>query len=356
MVQKFMNFLLTRGFGFSRSDPSLLIFSKNQVHIFLLIYVDDILVTGNDTDSIRSLLHDLNSHCLKQLGEISLFLGIQVQQTSNDYFLNQEHYPTKLIQEAGFAHCKALPTPMAPASSHQSDNTNPYHDPSLYRHLAGSLQYLYITRLDIAFATNRACQRMHQPTIHDFENLKRILWYIKGILSHDLPITPGDFQLCTYTDANWASDTSDRKSITGHCTFMGPNLISWSEKKQVTIAKSSTEAEYRALSASTSEVLWLRRLFVELNLPQNSATNIYCDNISTIAIAKNPVFHARTKHIKIDYQFICQHIFTGNIHIQHIPSQDQIADIFTKPFSITQFTHLRSKLTIRKPNDQFEGG
>ncbi|KAI0516046.1 hypothetical protein KFK09_008718 [Dendrobium nobile] len=192
---------------------------------------------------------------------------------------------------------------------------------------------------------------MHQPTVQDFQIIKRILRYIKGTADHDLPLIPGDCQLRTYTYADWASNASDQKSISSHCTFLGPNLISWSVKKQVTIAKSSTEAEYRALSAATSKVLWLRRLSAELQLEQHSPTTIYHDNISAIAIAKNPVFHARTKHIEIDYLFIRQRISNGNIIIQHIPSQEQLADILTKPFSSTRYNFLRSKLTIRKSND-----
>ncbi|XP_028554742.1 uncharacterized protein LOC110100908 [Dendrobium catenatum] len=311
----------------------------------------------NNSDSIQHLLRALHTEfALKQLGTISLFLGIKVLHTQNGYFLTQEHYANKLIHDAGFDQCKNAQTPIATATSkHQSDSP-PFHDPSLYRRLAGSLQYLTITRPDIAFATNQACQQMHQPTEQDFKNLKRILRYIKGTAQLSLPIQPGDHQLQTYTDADWASDTTDRKSVTGHCSFIGPNLISWSVKKQITAAKSSTEAEYRALSAATSEAIWLRRLADELQLSQAAPTTIHCDNISAIAIAKNSVFHARTKHIEIDYQFIRQHIHDGNIHIQHIPSQQQIADVFTKSFSTPRFNYLRSKLTIREPDAQFEGG
>ncbi|XP_020674516.1 uncharacterized protein LOC110093841 [Dendrobium catenatum] len=122
-----------------------------------------------------------------------------------------------------------------------------FHDPTLYRRLAGSLQYLSITCPDITFATNQVCQHMHQPMVQDFQALKGLLWYIKGTLAFGLPITPGNLTLRTYTDADWDSNAYDRKSISGFCTFLGPNLISWSVKKQVTIAKSSTEAEYRSL-------------------------------------------------------------------------------------------------------------
>ncbi|PKU73841.1 Retrovirus-related Pol polyprotein from transposon TNT 1-94 [Dendrobium catenatum] len=288
---KLTSFLQQRGFGFSRSDPSLLIYNKNNVQIYFLIYVDDILVTGNNPTHIHNLLQDLKSQfAIKQFDQISLFLGIQITRTTAGFFLTQGHYASKLLQEAGMANCKAAPTPITPTSKHAAINSKPFSDAYLYRRLAGSLQYLSITRPDIAFATNQVCQHMQSPTDHDFQNLKRILRYIKGTLTHGLPIIPGDTALHTFTDADWASDIADRKSISGFCTFMGPNLLSWSVKKQITVAKSSTEAEYRALSAATSDILWIRRLADELQLRQHSPTVIHCDSISAIAIAKNSVF------------------------------------------------------------------
>ncbi|PKU65364.1 Retrovirus-related Pol polyprotein from transposon TNT 1-94 [Dendrobium catenatum] len=349
--QKLTSFLQSKGFTISRADPSLLILDTNSTQLFILIYVDDFLVTGNDPVAIQNLLQQLQSQfALKQLGNISLFLGIQVLQSTSGYFLSQKHYASKLIIDAGFENCKPAPTPIAPESQKTGKISPPFHDPTLYRRLAGSLQYLSITRPDIAFATNRVCQHMQQPTDQDFKALKRLLRYIKGTLSYGLPISVGSLELHSYSDADWASDSSDRKSISGFCTFLGPNLISWTVKKQTTVAKSSTEAEYRSLSAATSEVIWLRRLAAELHLPQPYPTTIHCDNTSAIAIAKNPVFHARTKHIEIDYHFIRQQISTGEIKLVHISSKDQVADIFTKPFSLTRFIDLRNKLTIRSSN------
>ncbi|PKU64020.1 Retrovirus-related Pol polyprotein from transposon TNT 1-94 [Dendrobium catenatum] len=196
---------------------------------------------------------------------------------------------------------------------------------------------------------------MQSPTSSHFQSLKRILRYIKGTSQLGMHITKGSFQLKAFVDADWASDQTDRKSISGHCMFLGNNLVSWSVKKQITVAKSSTEAEYRALSAATSEVLWLRRLLAELQLPQTSPTQIFCDNTSAIALANNPVFHARTKHIEIDYHFISGHLQSGAIGVSHISSTDQTADILTKPLSEKRFNILRSKLTIRLPDDQFAG-
>ncbi|XP_020672785.1 uncharacterized protein LOC110092535 [Dendrobium catenatum] len=346
--QKLTSFLQSQGFTFSRSDPSLLLLHNGQTQLYILIYVDDFLVTGNNTTAIDRLLHQLqNQFALKRLGHISLFLGIQVTQSSTGYFLSQEHYATKLLNDAGFKDCKPAPTPITNKTRPPTALSPPFSDPSLYRRLAGSLQYLSITRPDIAYATNRVCQHMQSPTEQDFKDLKRLLRYINGTISFGLPITIGKLELHSYSDADWASDTNDRKSISGYCTFIGSNLLSWTVKKQVTVAKSSTEAEYRSLSAAASDVLWLRRLACELQLPQPNPTVIHCDNTSAIAIAKNPVFHARTKHIEIDYHFIRQQISSGEINLAHIPSKDQVADILTKPFSISRFHDLRHKLTIR---------
>ncbi|KAI0488891.1 hypothetical protein KFK09_028730 [Dendrobium nobile] len=285
------------------------------------------------------------------MGQISLFLGIHIHQNAQGYFLSQAHYAAKMLKDAGFLDCKLASTPSTPTLKAHSDNSQLFNNPSLYRRLAGSLQYLTITRPDIAFATNKVCQHMQSPTIQDYDNLTRVLRYIKGTISFGLPIKTGELHLHTYTDADWASDHMDRKSTTGFCSFLRPNLVSWSIKKQPTVAKSSTEAEYRSLAAATSDVVWLRRLVSELHTEQQSPTTIHCDNISAIALAKNPVFHARTKHIEIDYQFIRQHIHTGNILLQHTSSKDQVADILTKSFNTARFQELRSKLTIQNQND-----
>ncbi|PKU68172.1 Retrovirus-related Pol polyprotein from transposon TNT 1-94 [Dendrobium catenatum] len=347
---RFTSYLQTVGFGFSKADPSLLIYNRNNIRSFILVYVDDILVTGNNPDHTRDVLRKLQQEFrLKQLGDVSLFLGIQVTKANNNYFLHQEHYARDLLNMAGFQDCKPSDTPLGLKPRIQPDD-QPYSDPTHFRKLAGSLQYLSITRPDIAFATNNICQHMHSPRNRDYKDLKRLLRYVKATLAFGLPISTGDSTLRVYTDADWASDQADRKSVSGFCIFLGSTLISWHAKKQATVAKSSTEAEYRSLSSATSDTIWLRRLLAEFQLSQFKPTPIYCDNTSAIAIAHNPVFHARTKHIEIDYHFISDHIKHGDIQLHHISSEDQIADIFTKPLSTKRFNTLRSKLTIR-PNE-----
>ncbi|XP_028547978.1 uncharacterized protein LOC110101801, partial [Dendrobium catenatum] len=282
----------------------------------------DILITGSHTSTLEEILQRLRSEFkLKQLGDISLYLGIQVIKNPSGYFLSQAHYAQNLLSMAGFSDCKPSPSPTSPRLPKNPDN-QPFDDPHLFRKLAGSLQYLSITRPDIAFATNNICQHMHAPRNSDYTALKHLLRYLKGTIDFGLPIAPGALQLRCYTDADWAADVTDRKSVSGFCTFLGPNLISWSVKKQNTVARSSTEAEYRSLSAATSDVLWIRRLANDLGIPQTSPTTIHCDNISAIALANNPIFHARTKHIEIDHHFILGHLQQRHISIAHIYVSD----------------------------------
>ncbi|PKU83901.1 Retrovirus-related Pol polyprotein from transposon TNT 1-94 [Dendrobium catenatum] len=342
--------LIQIGFIFSKADPSLLLHTQADAQVFVLIYVDDILITGNNKLQIQTTLQHLQSYFrLKQLGNVSVFLGIQVIQTTQVYFLNQTHYANELLSHTGFSGCKPSNTPALTKMSTTQDETL-FSDPQLFRKLAGSLQYFTIPRPDIAFTVNSICKFMHQPRNCDFLALKRLLRYIKGTSEFGLPITKGSLRLRSFFDADWATNPIERKSMSGYCTFLGPNLISWSVKKQTTVVRSSTEAEYRALSSAISEVLWIRRLAAELLIPQSTATIIHCDNTSAIALANNPVLHARTKHIEIDHHFIRDHIKNDNIDIAHISTTDQIADILTKPLPSSRFNFHRSKLTICSPN------
>ncbi|KAI0524695.1 hypothetical protein KFK09_004077 [Dendrobium nobile] len=286
---------------------------------------------------------------------VSLFLGIMISFTPYGLFLDQQQYASDILSSAGFLNCKPLPTPITPRSSCSATQDTLLLQPTNYRRLAGSLQYLTITRPGLAFATNQLCQHMHDPKPIHIQALKRVLRYIQGTLDYGLPLCNSDLTLQTYVDADWASDSTDRKSISGFCTFLGQNLIFWSVKKQITIAKSSTETEYRALAAATSDVIWLRRLLFDFDATPTGPTTIFCDNVSALALANNSVFHARTKHIEIYYHFISHHIKHGEISVQHIHSIDQSADILTKSLPINRFQHLRTKLTIRSKDSQFEG-
>jgi hypothetical protein len=172
-------------------------------------------------------------------------------------------------------------------------------DALLFRNIMGALQYVTITRSDISFAVNPISQYMHKPYTNRWNVVKRILWYLKGTIDHGLTIQPSSLTLATYVDSDWAGYPDDRKSITDYLVFLGSNLFSWSSKKQSTVARSSTEAEYRGFATVTTEVVWLQSLFHELGITIQPPS-LWCNNLGATFLAVNPAFHAHTKHIKLD--------------------------------------------------------
>jgi len=188
-----------------------------------------------------------------------------------------------------------------------------FSDPTLYRSVVGALQYATISRLEISFSVNKVCQFMSDPTEQHWAAVKRILRYLADTINFGLSFLPSStgppFSLLAYCDADWTSDPDDRRSTSGAAVFFSSNLVSWWFKKQSVVARSSTEAEYRSLTLATAEVTWIQSLLSELHIPYASPI-IFCDNMSTIALAHNPVMHSCTKHMELD--LFCQ----GESHCQ----------------------------------------
>ncbi|XP_028078666.1 uncharacterized protein LOC114280487 [Camellia sinensis] len=286
---------------------------------------------------------------MKDLGNLSYFLGISVHISDTHYFLSQHKYAQEIIHKAGMDDCKPCPSPISVKPGLSPTSDLPFANPSLYRTLVGSLQYLTITRPDLSLAVNQACQHMHAPTNGDFAAIKRLLRFVQGTLSHGLTYTPSTFDLHVFSDSNWAGDTLDRKSTSGYCVFLGANLISWSAKKQATVSRSSTEAEYRALAHAAAEVSWLRMLLADLFVFSPTIPVIWCDNLSALALASNPVFHSRSKHIEVDCHFVREQVLAKRLSLHYVPTIDQLADIFTKPLAVSRFQYLKDKLMVSSP-------
>ncbi|PKU63435.1 Retrovirus-related Pol polyprotein from transposon TNT 1-94 [Dendrobium catenatum] len=344
------------GFVAGKADSSMFIFSKDDVQLFMVIYVDDILLTGNKNEMITSTITQLKTKFdMKHLGLAHSFLGIQITRTNNSFFLSQSQYANTILDTAGMSNCKPLANPSYTKTPVPLAQEVLGNDPKLYRHLVGSLQYLTLTRPDISFAVNSLCQHMHNPISLDFLLLNRLLRYIRGTLTYGLPITQGDLVLQSFSDVDWAGDKDTRRSTTGYCTFLGHTLVSWSVKKQHTVERSSTEAEYRAIATALTYIIWLRRLLLDFNISLTMPTTLYCDSTSAIALANNPVFHARTKHIEIDHYFIRDHINSKTVNIFPISTKDQVADIFTKQLSTSRYQILRDKLTVHQKTISLRG-
>lgn len=250
-----MHFLQDIGFIQSKVDPSLYIFQNNGSLAYFMVYVDDILIIGNDQTTISSIIEKLE-HCfhMKILRPLSQFLGLTAHSTAISEFLMQQSYAKDLLQRASMQDCHPLPNPMAFKTSPDPSDTQLYDDPTLYCCLVGALQYLTITRPDLSFSVNRLCQHMHQPLISHYKQLKCVLCFTQAMLNKGLLINPTDLYLSSYSDSDWAGDRTDRKSTTSYCIFRGSIPISWAGKKKTTIAKSCTEAKYHALASTAAEV------------------------------------------------------------------------------------------------------
>ncbi|RVW25612.1 Retrovirus-related Pol polyprotein from transposon RE1 [Vitis vinifera] len=303
-------------FGMLRSTADYSVFyhhnSLGQC-IYLVVYVDDIVITGSDQDGIQKLKQHLFTHFqTKDLGKLKYFLGIEIAQSSSGVVLSQRKYALDILEETGMLDCKPIDTPMDPNVKLVPRTGEPLGDPGRYRRLVGKLNYLTITRPDISFPVSVVSQFLQSPCDSHWDVVIRILRYIKstpgqGVLYENR----GHTQVVGYTDADWAGSPTDRRSTSGYCVFIGGNLISWKSKKQDVVVRSSAEAEYRAMALATCELIWLRHLLRELRFGKDEQMKLICDNQAALHIASNPVFHERTKHIEVDCHFIREKIASG---------------------------------------------
>ncbi|GKA41432.1 ribonuclease H-like domain-containing protein [Tanacetum coccineum] len=275
--------------------------------------------------------------------------GHFVSRNASGMFLSQQKYATEVLDRAGMLNCKPCRTPVDTDSKLSADGALIF-DSTLYRSLAGALQYLTFTRPDISYAVQQVCLFMHDPREPHLSALKRILRYVRGTLSYGLQLySSTTSSLVAYSDADWAGCPTTRRSTSGYCVFLGNNLLSWSSKRQFTLSRSSAEAEYRGVANAVAETCWLRNLLRELHTPLATATLVYCDNVSAVYLSSNPVQHQRTKHIEIDIHFVRDLVATGAIRVLHVPSRYQYADIFTKGLPTSLFDEFRTSLSVRCP-------
>ncbi|XP_049393432.1 uncharacterized mitochondrial protein AtMg00810-like [Solanum stenotomum] len=264
----------------SKYESSLFLRKTSAGCVLLLVYVDDIIITGIDSSLITSLQQQLkDSFHMKDLGTLTYFLGLEVHYNSLGVFLNQHKYTQDLIALAGLQESSSVNTPLELNLKYSHAKGDFLSDPTLYRQLVGILNYLTITRPDISFAFQQVSQFMQAPHHLHLVAIRRIIRYLLGTSTHGLFFPSGSkIQLNAFSDSDWAGCPDTRRSVTGWCMFFGDSLISWKSKKQDRISKSSTESEYRAMSTACSEIVWLRGLLVEIGFPQSNPTLLHADN------------------------------------------------------------------------------
>ena len=332
----FYHHIKDNGFTQSKSDPCLFIKSYQSEIIYLLVWVDDIIIAS----SSQQLLDETKSHLnqkfkMKDLGPLEYFLGIHFHRTATEIVLSQEEYITKVLNKFGMSNCKPRGTPCeVNPNVYENDASEPY-DSNLYRQMVGSLIYAMVcTRPDLSYVVTKLSQKLSCPTTADANMLKHVFRYLKGTSDNCLIYTKSidGLQITAYCDADWAA-SQDRKSISGYCVALNPAgpPISWKSKRQNSIALSTCEAEYVAMSIACQEILYLKQNLLSEMLNDDLFALMFCDNQGALALCKNPTNHSRAKHIDIRYHFIRECYVKNLIALDYVPSNDNCADIFTKP-------------------------
>jgi hypothetical protein len=288
------------GFLPSQVDVSLFHHHNGSVTMFLLVYVDDIIVASFSPTTITALMRDLkDDFTLKDLGPLHYFLGIKVHRIAHGIHLSQAKYTTYILIRACMFSCKGVSTPLPSNSKLSVQDSEPLgpEDTTKYRSMVGALQYLTLTLSDISFSVNKVCQFLHSPTTAHLTAVKCILQFLKHTIHFGLHIrcSPSTM-VCAFYNADWAGCSDDHKSIGGFVVFLGPNLVSWCAKKQKMVSHTSTEGEYKAMADVTTEVMWVQ------TIPHNA--QLWCDNMRAKYLALNPIFHGHMKHVEVDYHFV----------------------------------------------------
>jgi histone deacetylase 1/2 len=356
--QSFAAYLHSIGFVTTGSDASLFVLRRGTDTAWLLLYIDDIVLTASSATLLRRIIHDLcGAFAMKDMGPLHYFLGIQVRRTTEGFFLHQQQYAEDILDRAGMLNCKPASTPVDTKSKVSTKDGVPLHDKTFYRSVAGALQYLTITRPKIAYAVQQACLHMHDPHDVHWNIIKRILRYVRGTTEHGVLLRASpSTALTAYTDADWAGCPDTRRSTSGFCIFLGDALVSWSSKRQAVVSRSSAEAEYRGVANAAAECCWLRNLLQELHIDVNKASIIFCDNVSAVYLSDNPVHHKRTKHVELDIHFVRERTALGQLRVLHVPTRYQYADIMTKGLTTALFEEFRDSLCIHKLDAMTEGG
>ncbi|XP_026383274.1 uncharacterized protein LOC113278729 [Papaver somniferum] len=276
----------------------------------LLLYVDDIILTGSSKILLTDLIKYLsNNFAMKELGNLHYFLGLEAVRSENSIMLSENKYTMELLSKAHMLDCNPCSTPVSKGPRVSIKEGVLLPNATEYRTIVGMLQYLCLTRPDICFDVNYASKYMHSPTDIHLLLVKSILRYLQGTLGYGITLRKGDIECLTaFTDSDWGSCPETSRSTCGYAIFMGKYLISWSSKKHPTVSRSTAEAEYKSLSVATTEL--------------------------------------EVKHIKIHYHVVRELIEQGFLTVQHVSSENQLAYLFTKGLCAPIFTSLLQQLLV----------
>eukprot|EP00253_Pinus_taeda_P015719 PITA_15719 len=317
-------YLHQQGFSKGSADSNIYIKVENDKLLILVVYVDDIIFGSNEEEMSQNFALIMQKEFeMSLLGELTYFLGLQIQQKEGGIFLSQTKYLKQILKKYGMEDAKPVCTPMVTGCSlSANDESAAVHQPT-YRSMIGSLLYLTGSRPDIMHAVGIVGRFQANPKETHLQAVKRIFKYLQGTQNYGL----------------W-------KSTSGGAFFMGSRLVSWFSKKQSSIALSTAEAEYVVAASCCTQLLWMMQTLQDFQIDCTSPVSILCDNTSAISISKNPVMHSKTKHIPIKYHFLREQVLEQKVKLEYVPSKEQVVDILTKPLPREAFEYLRHKLGV----------
>ncbi|WRX09128.1 Integrase [Theobroma cacao] len=339
-------YLLDQGFLKSPNKATLYVLKHyNEAPLILSLYVDDLLVTRGSEDAIRKFKQNMEKEFyMSDLGDMRL----EIKRIDRGIHVSQHKYVLEMLKKFQMNECKATASPLVVNEKLSSQSGYELENPSQYRSLIGCLLYPCATRPDVMFAVSYLSRFMQKSRSCHFVAAKRILRYLKGTTAFGLKFThTKTVKLSGFSNSDWAGSLDDAKSTSGYVFTLGNGTFSWSSHKQDTVAQSSAEAEYVAATSAANHAIWVRKALHDLTMPQLEATDLWLDNKSAIAMAKNLVFHGKTKHISVKYHALRDAEKKGEICIQYCP-EDQLADIMTKALRKPMFEFQRNKLMVHQ--------
>lgn len=341
------NYFTQEGFVQSLADPCVYVKGTETGRVIAIVWVDDIIISASNTAVLKGVKESLMKRFkMKDLGVLSWFLGIQFRCERDCIEMNQTQYVERILSKFKMSDCKpkAVPCELGANKACES-NGSEFENASLYREIVGSLIYLMTcTRPDLCYVVTYLSQHLSKPLKTHYGMAKQVLRYLKGTPCRPLRFIKGSQpKLMGYSDSDWAM-SSDRRSISGYAFKLcnESSLISWKTRKQSIVALSTCEAEYVALATATQEAKFLRQLLADLTCLPCKSVCIYVDNQGAIGLANNPIHHKRSKHIDVKYHYVRLEIQHGIVELTYVPTDNNVADVFTKPVTRVRLNRLLS--------------
>lgn len=337
------------GFKQTRSDYSLFVFYNGGISLQILVYVDDLIISGNPPPAIQEF-KDYLSTCfkMKDLGPARYFLGLEIARSPEGFYVCQRKYVIDIVTEAGLLGCKPAGSPIDQNHRLALAEGPIMPNPEDYRRLVGRLVYLASTRPDLSYAILVLSQFMQKPQEDHWQAALKVVRYLKGTLGQGILLRANSpLHLTGWCDSDYATCPLSRKSLTVCFVQFGDSPISWKTKKQKTVSCSSAEAEYRAMATICRELRWLKSLLFELGIDHTEPISLFCDSQAALHMSANPVFHERKKHIEIDCHIVRDYIVDGTVKASYVNTKNQLADILTKALGRREFDAFLHKLGIQ---------